>query len=202
MSDIRKEMDDYLSREIATLKNLDMDEWERVFECVLRHYENGDTIYTMGNGGSASTASHMVCDFNKGVSSELEKRFNFVCLSDNTSEMMAIANDIGYENVFLYPLENKLKKSDLVIAISGSGNSHNIIKACEYARVLGCDIVGVTGYQGGKLKNIANYHIDIQIDDMQITEDIHLIFNHMMMQVLWKCLMKKEGKDAVYRINQ
>lgn len=202
MSDIRHDMDDYLAREIEVLKNVNMDEWEEAFRCVLRHYEKGSTVYTMGNGGSASTASHMICDFNKGVSCELNKRFNFVCLSDNVAEMMAIANDTSYDNIFLYPLVNKLKKDDLIIAISGSGNSHNIIKACEYAKEMGCDIIGVTGYQGGKLKQIANYHIDIAVDDMQITEDVHLIFNHMMMQVLWKYLMDKEGKKAIYKINQ
>lgn len=202
MTEIRNKMEDYLSREISAIKNLNMDEWERVFNCVLAHYESGATIYTMGNGGSASTASHMVCDFNKGVSSELEKRFNFVCLSDNTTELLATANDLGYENVFLYPLEHKLKKEDLIIAFSGSGNSHNVIKACEYAKKIGCDIIGVTGYQGGKLKDLANYHIHVAVDDMQIVEDIHLIFNHMMMQTLWQYLMEKEGKEAVYHINQ
>ncbi len=194
MSEIRKYMDDYLAREIETLRNLNMDEWEEACSCLLRHYESGSTIYSMGNGGSASTASHMVCDFNKGISCDLEKRFNFVCLSDNLPELMAIANDIGYENVFLYPLTNKLKKGDLIVAISGSGNSKNIIKACEYVKGVGAEIIGITGYNGGKLKQIADYHVDANIDDMQISEDIHLIFNHMMMYTLHSYLKEKEGK--------
>lgn len=194
MSEIRKYMDDYLAREIETLRNLNMDEWEEACSCLLRHYESGSTIYSMGNGGSASTASHMVCDFNKGISCDFTKRFNFVCLSDNLPELMAIANDIGYENVFLYPLTNKLKKGDLIVAISGSGNSKNIIKACEYAKEVGAEIIGITGYNGGKLKQIADYHVDANIDDMQISEDIHLIFNHMMMYTLHSYLKEKEGK--------
>ncbi len=191
MSEIRKYMDNYLSREIKTLRNLDMDELEKACACLLRHYESESTIYSMGNGGSASTASHMVCDFNKGISCELNKRFNFVCLSDNVAELMAVANDVGYEDVFLYPLTNKLKKGDLVVAISGSGNSKNIIKACEYAKKVGAEIIGITGYDGGKLKQMADYHVDANIDDMQISEDIHLIFNHMMMYTLYAYLNKK-----------
>lgn len=190
MNELREYIDNYLSREIEVLKNLNMDEWEKACRCLLAHYESGSNIYTLGNGGSASTASHMVCDFNKGVSSELDKRFNFVCLSDNVAEMMAISNDMGYENVFLYPLTKKLKKGDLLIAISGSGNSKNVLKACEYAKEIGAETIGVTGYDGGKLKEMADYHIDANVDDMQIAEDIHLIFNHMMMQVLYKYLSK------------
>lgn len=189
--DTKKEIALYLEKEINALKKINIDEWNAVLNCILKHYEHGDTIYTMGNGGSASTASHMTCDFNKGASYDLNKKFNFVCLSENIAELTATANDTGYENIFYYPLLNKIKKDDLVIAFSGSGNSVNIIKACEYAKQVGCDVIGVTGYSGGKLKQIANYHIDVNIDDMQISEDVHLIFNHLMVQIITKILKKE-----------
>lgn len=202
MKDFKTDIKDYLIREKAALDKINIDELNDVLNCMLKHYENEDTIYVMGNGGSASTASHMVCDFNKGVSLNLPKKFNLVCLNDNLAELMAIANDMSYEDVFWYPLQTKLKPTDCVLAISGSGNSKNVIKAVEYAKEIGCDIIGVTGYDGGKLKKIANYHLDAGVNDMQISEDLHLIFNHLMMQILWKHLMNENGQEAIYKINK
>ena len=107
-----------------------------------------------------------------------------VCLNDNTPTLMAIANDFSYEDIFRYQLEGRLRPEDLVIAISGSGNSKNIIKAVEYAKETGAKVVGITGYSGGKLRELADYHMHTEIDDMQIAEDIHMIFDHMMFFVL------------------
>ena len=98
--------------------------------------------------------------------------------------MMAVANDISYDDIFLFPLINKLRPSDLVIGISGSGNSENVIRAVAYARKIGTPVVGITGYQGGKLKELADYHMDALVDDMQISEDVHMTFDHMMYFVL------------------
>lgn len=125
-----------------------------------------------------------ICGFNKGISGKKDKKFNFVCLSDNVPEMMAIANDILYEEVFRFPLINKLKPTDLVIGISGSDNNKNVIHAVEYAKEIGTPVVGITGYHGGKLKDLADYHMDVMEDDMQISEDLHLAFDHMMFFVL------------------
>ena len=138
-------------------------------------------------------------DFNKGACSEVEKRFHFVCLNDNIPTLMAIGNDIGFENVFYYQLENKLTKNDVILAISGSGNSHNIIKAVEYAKQQGVKIIGMTGYDGGKLDKLSDYHLHAPIDDMQITEDIHMSFDHMMMQIFWRYLLSKENRPAEYK---
>ena len=99
---------------------------------------------------------------------------------------MAIANDFSYDEIFRYPLVNRLRPTDLVIGISGSGNSKNVIRAVEYAKESGAPIVGITGYHGGKLKEMADYHMDVMEDDMQISEDIHLLFDHMMYYVLNK----------------
>lgn len=181
---MKNQIKEYYEREIATINSLDFDEIEKAVEAIKAAYEREATIYTLGNGGSAATASHFVCDFNKGICEKLDKKFNLVCLNDNTSIVMAIANDISYDEVFSFQLKNKLKPTDLIIAISGSGNSKNVINAIEYAKEVGCKVVGMSGYSGGKLKELADYHMHVNIDDMQITEDIHMSFDHMMYRVL------------------
>ena len=105
---------------------------------------------------------------------------------------MAIANDISYEDVFSFQLVNKLKPTDLIIAISGSGNSKNVIKAVEYVKSIGCKVVGMTGYSGGKLNELADYRMHVPVDDMQITEDLHMSFDHMMYRVLTDALVRND----------
>ena len=171
---------DYFEREINAINRLNIKDISKAISAILQAYERDATIYIFGNGGSASTASHYAADFNKGISEYREKKFRFVCLSDNIPMLTAIANDISYDDIFRYPLVNYLKPTDLVIGISGSGNSKNVIRAVEYAKEIGAVVVGITGYNGGELKKIADYHMDANIDDMQISEDIHMIFDHMM----------------------
>ncbi|MDO5330490.1 MAG: SIS domain-containing protein [Bacillota bacterium] len=202
MVDFKDKIKAYYRLEIEIIEKLDVDSLNEALNCLLRHFEAGSRVYIMGNGGSSATASHFVCDFNKGVCSELDKRFDFICLNDNIPTLMAVANDISFENVFLYQLEHKLKKEDLVIAISGSGNSHNVVKAVEYAKSIGSEIIAMTGYSGGKLAKLCDIHMHVPVDDMQITEDLHMGFDHMMMKILWTYLMEKDGKQAIYRINQ
>ena len=174
----------YFDREIEVIKRLNIDDINAAVQAIWAAYEREATIYIFGNGGSAATASHFVCDFNKGISENKKKKFNFVCLNDNYPMMMAVANDLSYDEVFRYPLVGKLKQTDLVIGISGSGNSKNVIRAVEYAKEIGAPVVGITGYQGGKLKELADYHMDVMEDDMQISEDLHMVFDHMMYFVL------------------
>jgi len=183
------EIKEYIDREIDTLKSLDVSSIDAVMAAILETYETGGTIYIFGNGGSASTASHFQNDFNKGLSEFLEKKFNFVCLNDNVPTIMAIANDLGYEHIFEFQLKGKLKKTDLVIGISGSGNSPNILNAIEYAKSQGIKTIGITGYDGGKLANIVDLSFNVPIHDMQITEDIHMVLDHLMMSILMKKLV-------------
>ncbi|MBR2215099.1 MAG: SIS domain-containing protein [Selenomonadaceae bacterium] len=183
--DYREAIKDYLEREIQVLQNLDQGAIKAAMEAIVTAWREGKTVYTMGNGGSASTASHMVCDFNKGVSEAVGKnKFRFNCLSDNTALTMAIANDIAYDDIFVFQLRGSVKPGDLIIALSGSGNSENVIRAVKYAKEQGAKIIALTGYNGGKLKELADYPLHVAVDDMQIAEDVHLIFNHLIMQVL------------------
>lgn len=188
MKDFTDNIKDYFQKEIEIIKRVDIKELNKAMNAINDALDRKATIYTMGNGGSAATASHMVCDFNKGISSEIGKRFHMICLNDNVPTLMAIANDLSYDDIFSFQLQGALKKDDLVIAISGSGNSKNIIKAVNYAKKQGAIVIGLTGYSGGKLKEVADYSMHVPIDDMQIAEDLHMIFDHVMMRVFCKTL--------------
>ena len=124
----------YIERLKRVLDGFPHDRFERFIEAMMDAYDQEKRIFVMGNGGSASTASHLACDINKGVCSGLEKRFKVICLNDNIPTMLAYANDLSYEDVFLEQLKNFFMPGDLVIGISGSGNSKNVLRAIEYAK--------------------------------------------------------------------
>lgn len=200
--DFINEINEYYEREKRVIDSLAREEINAAMNALLDAYEADATVYVFGNGGSSATASHMVCDFNKGTCAELEKKFRFVCLNDNIPWLMAIANDKSFEDIFVDQLRGHLKPTDTVLAISGSGNSHNVVKAVEYAKEVGAKVIAMTGYQGGKIRKMADYYLHAPVDDMQITEDLHMGFDHMIMQIFWKYLAKKNGKEAIYKINQ
>ena len=174
---------EYLEMEKKTIESLNREELLSVVNAFLDVYEKEGTIYVFGNGGSASTASHMANDYNKGLNEFLDKKFRFVCLNDNVATLMSIANDISYEEVFRMQLRGKLEEKDLVVGISGSGNSLNVINAISYAKEMGVKTVGLCGYEGGKLKALSDVVLHVKLNNMQIVEDIHLIFNHLLMYV-------------------
>jgi D-sedoheptulose 7-phosphate isomerase len=178
----------YFSRLSETLNKLDIQAIEKFVELLLHARDHERTVFIFGNGGSAATASHVTGDFLKGISYELDKRFKVLCLSDNTSGLTAISNDLGYEEIFIEQLKAFLKKDDLVIGISGSGNSANVLKAMEYAGRKGAKTVAMCGYKGGKIREMADLVIHVPINDMEITEDIHIIIFHAVKQALIKRL--------------
>lgn len=182
--DYRNKLKRYLEEEIRTIQSLNLNDINTVMNVFEDARNSGKNIFICGNGGSAATASHFASDFNKGVSEDLEIKYNFECLNDNVPMMMAIANDIGYDEVFRIPLKNKMKPEDIFVGISGSGNSINVIKGMEYAKSIGGVTIAFVGYNGGKLKEIADYCIHININNMQITEDIHMVMDHLMMYTL------------------
>ena len=184
MSGFITDIEKYLNGLSDAIGKLDRRQVDSVMNLLMETYEKGGRVFIFGNGGSAATASHFTCDFNKGVSMNLEKKFEFICLNDNVPTVMAIANDCGYENVFLCQLENRLRKGDIVIAISGSGNSKNVIKAAEYAKKNGNRVIALTGYDGGALLKLADHPIHVNVDDMQKAEDVHMILDHLMSQII------------------
>jgi D-sedoheptulose 7-phosphate isomerase len=137
-------------------------------------------IYILGNGGSSATASHMVNDLGAGLRRRKLLNLDIVSLGDNSPVVTAIANDIGYENIFYMQMKGLINVDDVIIAISCSGNSPNIVKAVSYAKELGCEIIGVTGFDGGLLKKMSdiNFHIDAPKGEYGLVEDAHMILDH------------------------
>jgi D-sedoheptulose 7-phosphate isomerase len=181
----------YLQKEIEVLNKLDINAIDDVINILHKTWEKERTIYIFGNGGSSATASHFANDFNKGISEYTDKKFNFICLNDNIPTVMAIANDIGFEEIFRFQLKGHLKNGDLIMAISGSGNSLNVINAVKYAKECGNKIIGITGFDGGKLGGLADIHLNVPVKSMQITEDIHMVFDHLIMSIFYQSLAGK-----------
>ena len=164
-----------------SLDLIDLNSLERITQAIINTLKEGKSIFTMGNGGSGATASHWVCDLNKGASSDGKRRFRVICLNDNVPTLMAYANDMSYEDIFVEPLKNYLDKGDLVIGFSGSGNSENVLKAITYANEAGADTIGFSGFDGGELAKISKLNLNVPVDDIKIVEDIHQILCHIIM---------------------
>ena len=191
-----KAIDNYFSLLKETIDKLDKNSIQEFVEELKEARKKGKNIFIMGNGGSASTASHFTCDFNKGLSYKKDIRFKMICLNDNVATMLAYSNDVSYDNVFVEQLKNFLKKDDVVIGISGSGNSKNVVKAIEYANDLGAKTVALTGFDGGILKNIVDVSIHADVNNMQVAEDVHMTICHMLYSVM-NPMLEAENKEVV-----
>ena len=180
----RNKVENYISKYKDTLSKIDMREISNCTNVINNAWKYEKQIFVCGNGGSALTASHFVTDWNKSIFLETGKSFKGVCLADNIGIVTAYANDIDYNEIFSEQLKNLMQKEDILICISGSGNSENIVLAANYAKKINCKTIGLTGFDGGKLKNIVDYSYHVPINDMQIAEDFHLMFGHIVMQSL------------------
>ncbi|HXX15508.1 MAG TPA: SIS domain-containing protein [Candidatus Eremiobacteraceae bacterium] len=156
----------------------------QIAETVLRAYENDQMIYIFGNGGSAALASHLACDLGKGTVNGNGKRLRVLALTDNVPLMTAWANDSKYEDIFAEQLANLIGRDDIAFAISGSGNSPNILRALKVARGAGAITVGLTGFQGGKMRELCDQCMIVPCDNMQIIEDLHLCAAHALFTVI------------------
>ncbi len=185
----------YLEDEVDTINRLDLRSISRLINVLAYALEQEKSIYIFGNGGSASTASHLQNDFNKGISEFTDKKFRFCCLNDNIATVMAIANDISYDEVFRFQLQGRLTRDDIVIGISGSGNSKNVIHAVEYARKTGAFVITFTGFDGGVIKPLSDLNVNVGVDSMQITEDVHLLIGHLIMDVFYREICKKRDMN-------
>ena len=176
----------YFDKLKATIDLISKEDINNLMNVLDKAKEDSKSIFIMGNGGSAATASHYCCDFNKGISLNKDKKYKMICLNDNIPTMMAYANDISYNEVFVGPLRNFMNEGDYVIGISGSGNSTNVIKALEYANSNGAITIGLTGFNGGEVMKLCKHNVHIPTDDMQITEDLHMVLDHCMMKIFCK----------------
>lgn len=174
----------YLAAHGRLTQKLDARAFEAGIEVVKAAFDAGRQIITCGNGGSAYAASHYITDWNKMVNLATGKKCRGISLCDNIGLVTAFANDVAFDDVFAGQLKAILEPGDLVIAISGSGNSRNVVKAVEYANQAGADTLAVVGYDGGRLKQIARHTVWVPCFDMQLCEDVHLMFGHMVMKTL------------------
>lgn len=174
----------YFEKLTHLLATIDRKQIDAAVDVVELAFKNGKQIIAMGNGGSSLAALHYINDWSKGIFMATHKSFRGRTLVDNIGLLMSYANDISFQDIFAEQLKNILEPGDLVIGISGSGNSENVIRAIDYANQNGAVTLGLCGYRGGKLKEKAQHVLWVDIDDMQLSEDIHFIFGHLVMQRL------------------
>lgn len=174
----------YLTAHANTADLIEINSIQIAIDMIANAFERGSKIITCGNGGSASTASHYITDWNKMVNLATGKKFRGISLCDNIGLITAYGNDLSYVDVFSGQVDTLFDEGDLLVAISGSGNSPNILKAIECAHRAGGNVLGVVGYDGGKMMPLCNHCVWIRSFDMQICEDFHLMFGHMVMKSL------------------
>ncbi|MGA1057055.1 MAG: D-sedoheptulose-7-phosphate isomerase, partial [Phycisphaerales bacterium] len=174
----------YLDALGSLLPNLDAEAIDLVTDSVFRRWADDRQVLVLGNGGSASTAAHYVTDLVKTAWVPGQRRLRTLSMTDNPGLTTAIGNDIAFEESFSFPLESYAREGDLVIAISGSGNSPNIVSACRFARSLSLEVVGLTGFDGGELGRLADLHVNVPSDNYGLIEDLHLSMGHMIGQGL------------------
>jgi len=169
---------DYLLAVQDVLAHLDHEVVDRMIEVIWRGYEEGRTLFVFGNGGSAALASHFACDIGKGTVAGRAKRLKTIALTDNVALITALANDKAYDEIFSEQLESLAEKGDIALAISGSGNSPNVIRGLEAGRRLGVQTLLLTGFAGGRAKTLADLCLIVPSDSMQHIEDAHLCATH------------------------
>ena len=175
----------YKKKLISIIESVSNREISKFIDALLSIKRQNNTIYFIGNGGSASTASHFVNDLSIGLKT-LNRSFRAISLCDNQSIITAIANDYGYENIFSKQLSILLREGDMVVAISASGNSPNLIKAIELAKKMDAIIVGITAFDGGRLKNMVDLLVHVPTDqgDYGPAEDVHMMLDHLISNYL------------------
>jgi D-sedoheptulose 7-phosphate isomerase len=177
-------VDNYLQQLSAVIAELPREPLTEIASILRKARETGRRIFVFGNGGSAATASHMACDFGKNTRSPARRQMRIISLNDNIPTMMAYANDEGYENVFSEPIISLAEEGDIVIAISGSGNSPNVLKGLQTANQLGLKTIGLTGFAGGKLISMVDTCVVVPSESMEQIEDVHMIIDHLLTGLL------------------
>ncbi|MCI0685598.1 MAG: SIS domain-containing protein [Gemmataceae bacterium] len=182
----------FLERVADELRRLDPAQVQNLADAIHACYVQGGTVFLCGNGGSGSNASHFCEDLGKGTlrredfDNDRKKRLRVLSLTDNTPYILAWANDEGFDRVFLEQLKNLAQPGDLLVAISGSGNSPNVLRAVEWANRNGLTTLGCTGFGGGKLRTLAQHNLHVPLDDMGIVESIHLTAFHWVVDDLYR----------------
>jgi len=182
-------IENYIKQHNLVIENLNYQEVENAISLIKETIEKEKRVAVCGNGGSAVAASHYITDWNKMVYTHTMLRFNGICLSDNVGLITAYSNDLSYDDVFSEQVKNLLSKGDLLITLSGSGNSENVVKATNVAKSMAIQTLTICGYDGGKLKQISDNFVWIRSNDMQLCEDAQTVFGHIVMKSLCKILI-------------
>jgi len=165
---------------------------DQMADVLVKAYESERVVYTFGNGGSASLASHLACDLGKGTAyCNGGKRFRVLALTDNLITLTAWANDSSYEDVFSEQLRNFVQPKDVAFAISGSGNSRNVLNALQVARDAGATTLGISGFQGGQMKSLCDICVVVPSNNMQIIEDVHLAMAHSIFRIVYTRMSRR-----------
>jgi len=176
---IEKFSRDYNSAIKEALDKISVEKIKSIINIILKAYRRNKQIFIIGNGGSASTASHFACDLGKNTAVKGKPRFRVMSLNDNIALITALSNDIGYAYIFKEQMVNLINKDDVVLSITGSGNSKNLLEAARYARSKGAINVGLIGFGGGKLKNLVDESIIVASYDYGVVESVHAILEHL-----------------------
>jgi len=182
----------YLDEVRHTLSMLPLDRVRHAADELLCAHARGSTVFTLGNGGSAATASHFSCDLAKGTISPARPRFRVIALTDSVPQMTAWSNDVAYEEVFAELLRGLMRQDDVIVAFSGSGNSANVLRAVELARSKGGTSIGFTGFAGGRLKGLVDIPVVVPCDSLKQIEDVHLILCHLITSLIREELERPE----------
>ncbi len=191
----------YMQRLDAELKRINLEDMQRWADQLYQAWEQDRFVYIIGNGGSGTTASHMAEDLGKStlrsedLRDESKKRLKVLSLTDNAGWIMAVGNDVAYDQIFVQQLMNYGRPGDLLIAISGSGNSPNVLNAVDWANRHGLHTFGLTGYGGGKLKSLQHDGLHVPLDDMGMVESIHLCLFHWVLNDVF-ARINSEGRYA------
>ena len=184
MTDLDNFLTDYYQRFAEALLSFDKGPLAQVLAVFDRVIADGATVWVAGNGGSAAISDHTVCDSSKGTHVEGHPPFRTVSLTSNIAMLTALGNDISYADVFSEQLKYYLKPGDAVLLVSSSGNSPNVVKACEYANAQGAETIAFVGFRGGKLKETARTVVHIEVDNYGIVEDTHQSLIHALTQFM------------------
>ncbi len=188
MSDVIQE---YQKEIIDNILSIDMESFNRFMQLLLDVYERDGQVFIAGNGGSAASANHFVCDFGKNAIPQGMRRFRIHSLADNIEVITALGNDISFDQIFAFQLGNLSHPQDLLIAVSASGNSPDIVNACKFAKEQGCKIVALSGFGGGKICDYADVQLVTDMRSYERIEDLHMMILHMAV-----CWFKNHFKAA------
>jgi D-sedoheptulose 7-phosphate isomerase len=196
-------VEDHIKDVRRALEKIASQDVKRIVEVLLEAADGGGHIYIMGNGGSAATATHFACDLSKATVIDGRSRMRVTSLSDNVALLTAWANDTSYDRVFAEPIENLVEQGDVVIAISASGNSPNVVNGVRAARNKGALCIGLVGFEGGAVRKLSDFAVHVPSEDYGVVEDCHLVLEHAITAAITSCLMGEGRPEAQgeYRSN-